>query len=240
MKKKIILVAIKVTIISLLNIKISFPQQANNQLLTFFIRPYFGQDLKSGEKVSKKLKIPGKTTHSITKNMFKELYNTGIFVSYMGNFSISDINGQIKFLRKTKSNTVNIVVSQNIKPVFMTSNTIHHFALSKPEDARWYKFDKVFDKRTKKYFWNVSEKNITGPNLPADILLISSKPSYIYIPTGHFESNDDPNLELPDIYAKQGISTALNAVKFFKVKRYFSPIKSEYKFDAQGYQEIVI
>lgn len=236
MKKKIILVMI----LNLFNIKNSFSQQANTQMLTFFIRPFLGQDTKSGDKISKKLKIPGKTTQTLTKQMFKDLYNTGIFTSYMGNFSISDINGQIKFLRKKKSNIVDVVVSLSVKPVFMVSNTIHHFSLSKIEEAKWYRFEKTFDKKNKEYSWKVSEKNITNPNLPADILLISSKPSHIYIPTGNFPSNDNPNLELPDIYAKKGISTALNAIKFLKVKKYFSPIKSEYKFDTQSYQEILV
>ena len=236
MKKKIILVMI----LNLFNIKNSFNQQANTQMLTFFIRPFLGKDTKSGEKISKKLKIPGKTTETLTKQMFKDLYNTGIFTSYMGNSSISDINGQIKFLRKKKSDVVDIVISLNVKPVFMVSNTIHHFSLSKIEEAKWYRFEKIFNKKTKEYSWKVIEKKITNKNLPADILLISSKPSSIFIQTGTFPSDDDPNLKLPDIYAKKGISTALNAVKFLKIKKYFSPIKSDYKFDTQGYQEILV
>ena len=224
----------------LISHKFLLSQQPNTTIVTFFIRPSLESDIVAGEKMASKLKVPGKSTQSFAKKMLKELYNTGIFVSYLGNSAVSDKNGQVVLKMQKKTNIINMVITQSIKPVFMKSNTIHHFIISDKTDAKWYRFQKTEDNKTKKYFWVVTEKNITSENLPADILIVSTKPKHIYVPVGKFPSNDDPNLVLPDIYAKNGISTSLNAIKFFKVKKYFSPIKPEYKFGTQSYQELVV
>ena len=168
------------------------------------------------EKVGKKLHNPVIITNNGMVNSLRPPYISGIFATFMGYSTFSDANGQIAFPYKAKKTKFNVIVTASIKPVFMRGNTIHNYLVPETKDLVWYTYNLTKGKDSKKYFWQVKEKqDIANKNLPIDSIIILAKPKEIDIKTGLFPVFGRPNVILPEIYAQKNISTTINAVLNF-------------------------
>ncbi|MCL4361312.1 hypothetical protein M1446_03085 [Candidatus Dependentiae bacterium] len=213
--------------------------QQSTQIVTFFIKRYNGQiDLE--KKIKDKLEKPGAITNAAIKRSLFPTYSRGILASYLGQICFSDRFGQIMFNYLTKKDVFTVVVTQSIKPVFMQGRTIHHWVLSESKDSKWYSFEKIQDPVNKQFYWNVTEKEIPANRaLPLDAIIIFAQPEDIIVYTGKFPVPFENNIVLPDIYATKKINIPLSAIQFLKIRKYFAPVKKEYKFDQDKYQLMI-
>lgn len=213
-------------------------------VMTFFFRPLpYDPKKNSAESFDEKVHTPGALSESLlVKNLLSNHLVNSIFATYAGYFALSDMNGQVIFPRKNQKPRIKILVTRNIKPIFEPSietptKTIHHWELVEPAQAKYYETELKQDPDIKLYFWSTRQKKLPKKQrIPNDTLIIFAEPKYIIIPTGPIKLGiNTAHFLLPDIFVSPEINRALDALWFLKVKKYFGPIKTVYKFEKQGY-----
>jgi hypothetical protein len=236
----------KLHIVSLLYFQcITFYLQAEitPHIITFFIRPlpatYKAPDRAKAEKT---LSSPGNVVKTLIKKELNTLYlYSGIYASYAGHFSVSDMNGQITFPRKTTGNTLHFIVTEDIKAVPvnpLNDKTILGFVANPKAALQHYVYERRKDPETELYSWIVTEEPLdTKKRIPADAIVLFANPKHVIAPVGSSHTLDTEHLVLPDIFITPNLNSALNALRFFKIRHYFAPVKVEYKFIPDGYQQ---
>ncbi len=206
--------------------------------LTFFFRPIYYYDAKINEqKFWNQFKTPGKVTIKMLNNQIFPKFISGIYVTYLGNITFSDLHGQVSFSNKLHNEKLYLVVTKNIAPVFMQGKTIHHFQAPEKYALKTYEYMSIKDEKQNKY-WHVAQIEPTH-KLPLESIVIFSEPKYVVIPDGTYPTNPDKNIVLPDIYIKPSIPISLNALQFLKIKKYFSTTKKFYQYGDQSNELIV-
>jgi len=206
------------------------------QIITFFMVPY---PIMPNEQVAlkkvKNLTKLGKLS-KYTLRAIKNHRTAGILCSYDGYLAFSDLNGQVIFPRKHKEPAINILVTEHIVPVTMIRNTIHHWELDQPENAKMYRVERDYDEEIKAYFWNVMEAKIPKDNIiDLETIIIFANEKYVAIPEGITLTTKNPQLILPDIFIKKGITKVTSALYTFGIKNFFQPNQYIYKKEKQNY-----
>jgi len=200
------------------------------QTITLFMKPYpTATDKKIAIAKAKKLKKVPKVSKYVFRAFAKPFLTSGIFCTYGGNSSITDLNGQVSFIRTHKKPSTTIIVTKNIVPILSLENTVHHWELSRKRHVKMYNAEKKLDPLAKTYFWDIKEKPIKDNIVSKDAIVIFAHPKYVYIPTGITITTKNPQLVLPDIYIKPGINKVKSALLLFNVKNLVSPVKSLYQ-----------
>ncbi len=235
MKKNFLLIFM----ILFLNNKI-LSQQTNN-IITLFIDEY-PQEKTSYDKQSLNeiCKLYDKRIHNCNGIEFP--FNYGIFATYSGYLGLSDQNGQITFARKTQKNSINLLVVDRIRPIFMLKNTIAYWEISHGANAKMYKIERKRDEETKTDYCNVTEKNLPKNNrIPIHTIIIFANPESIYVPLGiTITKQQDSHFILPKIYAKNNYEHLKNALFLLSIKPFFGSVKKITKEIPLGYQMHVI
>jgi len=181
------------------------------------------------KKVQKLKKLP-KAAKYVFRAFTKPFLTSGIPFSSGGNYYITDLNGQVVFIRTHKKPFVTIIITKNIVPVLSLENTVHHWELSRRRNVKIYTAERKLDVPSKTYFWDVKEAPIPKDNIiPINAIVIFANPKYVYMPTGITITTKNPQLVLPDIYIKPGINKAKSALLLFNVKNLLATTKSMYK-----------
>jgi hypothetical protein len=215
-------------------------------IMTFFFRPIPYDPTRSAHQESSdadQVTIPSTINESmIMKSLLSNYLVYGIFVTYAGYFTYSDINGQVIFPRKNQNPRIKILVTKSIKPIFepsieMPTKTINHWEIIDPRQTKYYITELKQDPDIKLYFWNTQERPLPRKShIPSDALIIFADPKHILVPTGPIKLGiNTAHFLLPDIFVSPDINLALDALWFLKVKKYFGGIKDVYKFEKQGY-----
>lgn len=217
--------------------------------ITFFIRP-LPQTISESEKANKekieqKFSSPKKIAKAIVKKEFNSInFYSGVYVSYAGYIATSDLNGEVSFPRKNMSNTIHILVTEEIKAVAINplkNKTILGFVLKPKATYSYYKLERKQDTKSHKYSWQVSQEILEeGKKIPYDAIIIFADSKDIVILNGEFATIDSENLVLPDIYATPDISSTLNAFRFLNIRHFFAPLKVAYNFKKDSYQKRII
>ncbi len=205
-------------------------------LITFFIRPYpFAQDPTTAQ-LQAMLAKPGKVSLTMLRSHSDTKTTEGVFSSYWGYLTASNFNGQIMFPRKQQSDTINILITERITPIFMIGNTIHHWQLDLASPTELYSFSRMQDDKTKEYYWTISKQPLPeNQRVQLDTIVIFAKPKDIYIPQGTIPADGNPNLILPPIYAKKTLNSLAPALWIIKMRQFFKPITLETKKITETY-----
>jgi len=202
----------------------------SEQIMTFFLRPFPAKNketetIKRIDKIGRVGKMPKYALRSLTKNQF----TSGIFCTYDGYLAISDLHGQVTFLRKHKDKKIHILITENIVPIIMLENTVHHWEIAKPDKTKMYEIEKKLDIPAKTYFWEIKQIDIPKDNIiSTDTIVIIANPKKVYIPEGITITTQNPQLVLPDIYVKRGIEKLTNTLYMFGIKNLFATTDTVY------------
>ncbi len=197
--------------------------------LTMFIRPYpEKQAVLDPDKMARNIATPGKLASKIMKDkLLKTSSNDGIFSTYFGYLALSDINGQLTFPRKQQKPLFNLLITPKIKPVFMIGNTIHHWELDTLVPAELYTVERKQDPETKDWFWQTKKGNLPANNIVSlDTIVIFAKPQTIVVPQGITLTDKNPQLVLPDIYAKKSLNITARSLWALTVRSFFGLLKN--------------
>ncbi len=223
--------------------------QVSPYVITFFIRPLpeivtQGQEkaIERLNKLSEPQKSPSQK--SIIKNEVVDDYiNRGVYASYAGFVNRSDRDGQIIFERKTAGTKLHVIITQDIVPVPidpLKEKTIYGFELAPKSLAQHYVFEKLQDPSSELYFWRITQVPASrNKRLPYDTIIIFAHPKHMVIPLEDTVTLSGENLVLPDMFTTKNIAASTNALRFFKIRQYFAPVKFEYTFAPDAYQKMI-
>lgn len=159
-----------------------------------------------------------------------------VFATYAGYITNSDKNGQITFPRRTKNNSFNLLVTNQIYPIFMFQATIAFWQLAS-QKAKMYKIEKKQDEETELFYWQVQERDLPeSKQVPIHTITILADPKEIYVPTGLTPTNKSNQVLLPDIYVKKNLDIIKNTLLVLTIKNFFSQIKKTYQERPLGYR----
>lgn len=236
-------------LIPLLSRSFTLDAQISPHVITFFVRPLPDIVTEGQEKALErqtKLKEPKESTltGSLIKNEGSpDVLNRGVYVSYAGNLSRSDRDGQVMFERKTAGSKVHVIITQDIVAVPvdpLKEKTIYGFVLSPKALAQHYLFEKLQDPTSMLYFWRVT--SLPAPKnkrLPYDTVIIFAHPKHVVVPLEDTITLSGENLVLPDFFTTKHLASATNALRFLKIRQYFAPVKFEYSFAPESYQKMI-
>lgn len=206
------------------------------QLITVFLKPYPDISVKAAsEKLAPKLNKLGKISSNRVKHMLPPSVS-GIFATYGGFLTVSDLNGEITFPRKHTKPFIYLLITEKLSPVVMAGNTIHHWELEEDAPAVMYLLEQKWDSDINIYYWDVSQVPLpANHHVPLESIALFSDPKYVYVPQGISMFKESPHLILPDIYIKRGINLTASALFILNLTHYFGSILPLYKKQPDRY-----
>lgn len=193
-------------------------------IITFFFKPY-PADINAvhGYALPKGLNL-------LQKERFFARTTTGIFASYGGFLTVSDIHGEVSFPRRHEKPSVTILVTDRITPMIMGGLTINHWEREEGTPAILYRATRQKNAKTNKFEWIVKEEALPESVIVRpETIIIFADPSSIVVPSGVFPAEDTPNLHLPDLYVKAEIAVHPRTLYVINIKHFFGPIYPLYK-----------
>lgn len=201
-----------------------------DHIMTFFVQPYpidevgEAKNKKMIDKLQQTIATPGKIAYKITKAQIPDSLN-GFFVTYRGYVVVANMMGQITLPRLTQQPLLPVLITEQIEPIMMIGNTVHHWELSKNNPAQMYMLERKEDPETKLTFWEYKESALPENNIiPLNALVLLTRPKDIVVPLGITLSTPDQQWILPTLYAKKNSSLLESALSILKVRQFFGPI----------------
>lgn len=184
---------------------------------------------------------PGFPGYSFISNQLKPKNVQGVYALYKGWATHSDVNGQIMFPRGHDQGVITLVVTRSLQPVLISQNIIHHFIADIDEPVEYYHYDLQEAPHSKNPAWAVYKIQPPADRIiPTDAIVLIAQPEQIEIHEGYFPSFKSPNLILPTIYARPGLTTGTNALTFLRYNRYFAPVKFAWRHGTARYATIIV
>ncbi len=207
-----------------------------DQLIIMFLKPYpTVLQEASSKKLPKKLRRPGKLATHLSKQVLTPPIS-GIFATYGGFLTASNLYGEITFPRKGPF--LYLIVTERLTPIVMSGNTIHHWELEEGAPAHMYKMEQKEDPTTHLHFWDITAQALPTDNqIPLESIALLANPKYVFVPLGISIFKESPHLILPDIYIKKGINLTADALYILNLAQYFGPLIPLYKKDVAGYRQ---
>lgn len=175
----------------------------------------------------------------LAEHRHKQPTKVGVIALYNGNIAFSDNDGKIVFPRTTQQDSFSLVITHDIEFIYDIGNTVRELRVPQKEAYAMYSIKRIEDKETGASLWDVEPMELQSTRrIPLHAIIILAKPENIFIPTGVTISNNQPNLQLPTIYAKPGLDHINNALFVMNIKQYLAPIRRLYKKESSGYNEL--
>lgn len=208
--------------------------------LTMFIRPFPLKKeaiIDDSEKLIEHIKTPGKLSgKTIKRKLLATQSNEGIFGTYLGYLALTDFNGQLTFPRKTQKPSFKLIITSRITPIFMIGNTIHHWEFDPRAKTSVYQIERKQDPATQLWFWQTTKGSVPENNIvPLDAIVLFAKPKHVLVPEGITMTTNNPQLLLPDIYAKKGLNITARALWVLTMKQFFGPLRTLFKKESNTY-----
>lgn len=209
-------------------------------VISFFLKEYPEKnDFNNINKTIKECNILNNHFQTICQS-YNISHNFAVFSTYAGYLSMSNTNGQISFPRKVINNSINLLISNKISPVFMFGATIAFWEIQDPT-AKMYFLERSQDPTTKLFYWEAKEKPLPASNrVPVQTIVIIADPKEIYVPLGATLTRSSSNLLLPDIYVKKDIDSLANVLFVLNIKPFFSRTNQIFKEIPIGYESLVV
>ena len=196
-----------------------------DHVITFFIEKYpYSTTPKEHASLIKKLIKPGKIAKNHLHYLTRDRGMGGIFCSYAGYITTSNKVGQIIFPLKQDTPKFSLIITNNITPMLMAGNTIHHWNIAHNAPLDLYTIHQKQDDETYLTYWNVKKQDSPPQNniIPASAIIIFAKPKNIFVPEGITLAIEGPNYILPPIYAKKGLNISNNALFVLSGRQFFN------------------
>ena len=204
---------------------LSFFRIGANPTITFFFT-----SVHDVEKISKKLRKPGKLAKHTARGIIQHVPVAGLLVTYGGYVTTSSYNGEIVLPRKHQKPAVTILVTPEMVPVSLFENTILHWSLISGLPAKMYSCEQKHNNKTGQNYWNVQEIPLPADNIiPLATIVIIAHPEDIIMKIGETPTNETANLVLPDIDVKKGINIIKNSSYMLTIRHLFRPVDTQEK-----------
>jgi hypothetical protein len=203
-------------------------KKAAHYTINMFVREY-PDEIQRNER-------PQLSHDFLPKQMMKSIFYqpviNNIYGIYNGNLARSNDIGLLTFPRTTQKEDFVFIVTPEIKPTFLLSNTIKQWKIVKPEETAFFQIKKHKDPETKLHYWKVLQISQPKKNIvPIQSIVIIAKPKNIYVPLGATPTTKYPNLVLPPFYAKRTLDRIHNALFVLNIKQFFAPVRVQTKSD---------
>lgn len=211
-------------------------------VITFFLKP-MAENSPTADSSTTKNPI-GTAIKSIVNKIFNKHPQTGIYATYNGNVTVSDINGQITFLRKAVEPKLHLLITEEIEPLLtnpLQKNIIEGFVIEPTINHKFYLLERQENRSTNEYEWIVKEEPISkNKKIPYNTIILFVNPDDVAISTISKTVKMNGNLLLPDVYIKPNSDLQLTVLSFLKIRQYFSRVKKKYEFKPELYQERIV
>ena len=156
----------------------------------------------------------------------------GIIVTYYGNKAISDSNGQVTFplydpvtdVAKGKKQIFYLMITNDVEPSMLLHATVDRFIVTENASYSLYAIEKIYDEETKNYLWHIQEARLQNTTIPLKTIIIHAAPEEIFVRIGYYQTNNNPQIELPVILVKNNVNKAKNSLIFLQHNKFFAPI----------------
>jgi len=151
--------------------------------------------------------------------------------------------GQVTLPRETAQDTLQVLVTQDLKPVAVNvnqPNTLLGFIVDPNARASYYTYYLKQNPETELLTWYVTEEPVPQTLIPAQTIIIFEDPENIIIPVGTTSTFSRDNLVLPTVYITPTAQLALQALRFLKLRKFFSAVAFAYARIPSGYQRQLI
>lgn len=98
-------------------------------VITTFFRDYPTVEKEHAQQLSHNLGFSKKLARHQIEKIADHNLRAGIFATYAGYVHASDVKGQLTFPRKHTRPFLYVIITNNIVPIIMIQNTIHHWKL---------------------------------------------------------------------------------------------------------------
>jgi len=165
---------------------------------------------------------------------------SGIPVSYLGYFTVTNHNGQFSFPRKQQSEMLLVLITEKVNPAFMIGPTlIHHWETIELQPAKLYQIIRKKNNEMNVYYFEINEVSLPKNNhIPLNTIIMYADPTTISIPTGIVLNNYSSNFILPDFICNNDDNNK-NSLYTLSIKQYFEQINIESKNDKPNVVTIV-
>jgi len=216
-------------------------------IIEFFFKPKIQDSAlttpaHTQESLNQFLSTPGKMNRALLRKQLESSHIIqGIYVLYSGLVTHSDANGQVTFPRRQVEETVTLVVTNGIVPVFLFGNTIHHLEVRENAPADFYTLTRTHDEKSKQSTWNVTKIQPPAKNkIPDQAIIIIAKPKQIDMMEGISITGSSANFILPDVYVKGEITLPTNVLSLLKYNKFFSPVLKSFVYTPDRYASQII
>lgn len=159
---------------------------------------------------------------------------SGIWIAYCGYLGATDNNGTVAFKRSHQKPILNLLLCNNIQPIFMLKNTIAYWQITDKAPYAFYSIARMQDAQTKKFLWNIQKKELPDEKIPVDALCILTHPDEIFVPTGVVRTTNNSNLIIPELYVKQSVNNARNTLAVLEIQQFFEHIQHIKKIEGDA------
>lgn len=149
----------------------------------------------------------------------------GIFAHYRGYSVMSDINGTIIFPRIDDSNTISIVITQNIQPIIIHGQVPDHFIIDQNFKHASYIAEKTHDSESLSIMkWSIKPypSLIINQKIPYQTIIIIGDPDLFFFDNNAHSMDSSINVLLPTLYALENNNFldynnfAIQTLQYFK------------------------
>ncbi len=160
---------------------------------------------------------------------------SGFLATYSGYMDISNMDGLISFPLRHTTPKIYLAITEEIKLIKVKENTISHREFISKDQTKLYSFERKEDTDPKNpakktLYWHVQEMALPANNKVNPLtLVIFTRPSNVYVPTGDFIANESPHLVLPEIYVIENINQEQILFQALEIRKYFETIDKEFK-----------
>lgn len=212
--------------------------RAIDNIITFFIKNYPEVELPETLQVV--------TDYTISKPLVQPEYLNvkdsnsqsnkkndvaGIWALYQGFAEPSTPDGQIMFPRQQQSETVALVITKKITPVFIVGPaTVGYWELDPDSDTEMYTISLEYDIDANTYYFLTEKVELPDDGqVSLQSIIIPADPKNVYVPEGATITEVTTNLTLPSIYIKKDFDRSYNASYTTDRRLYFK--KNEYMYE---------
>ncbi len=234
---------ITICLVSLFSYQVK--SQVSPHIITFFVRPLPASPSaalsKAKEEQSRRIGADEILQPMLNQVLNLPFLHAGLYASYAGTITHSNGDGQILFERKSPEPKLFVLITDTIKPIPidpLKPKTLLGFTLDPKMAAEQYSFKREQDPETELYEWHVTSVAIDRNSpIPYDTIIIYADPRNIIVPIGSTLTTNNENFVLPDFYVTEGYNSALNALRFLKIRHYFAPVTFNYTFLPDQFQK---
>jgi len=176
----------------------------------------------------------------VMKSYFYQPMSLNIYGLYNGELASVNNLGFLSFSRTTQYPDFTLIITQEIQPVLLHTNTINHWLLSKPAETALYVIKQHKDPETKLVYWKTQSVNIPlDRQVPIHAITILAKPDDVYVPLGITPTTKLPNIVLPALYVRRSLDPLKQALFVLNIKQFFAPAHTISKFDKLTYATLI-